>query len=76
MAFCVDLASCAIQFVPRIFDGAFAVIAIASAIAALTPTPRDDEFVGRVYKIIDALALNFGHAKEQAKSVGGRFVAE
>ncbi|MEX2520497.1 MAG: hypothetical protein WD969_14340 [Paracoccaceae bacterium] len=72
----MDLTSCAIQLVPRILEGAFTVIAIASAIAALTPTPRDDEFVSRIYRIIDALALNLGHAKEQAKSTGGRFVAE
>ncbi len=44
------------------------VIATASAIAALTPTPRDDRAVKkwsvRLYQVIDWLALNTGHAKE------------
>ena len=50
-------------------DGIFAVvttvIAAASAIAALTPTPADDTFVGKAYKIIDWLALNVFKAKEK-----------
>ena len=50
-------------------EGIFAVvttvIAAASAIAALTPTPSDDTFVGKAYKIIDWLALNIFSAKEK-----------
>lgn len=42
-----------------------ALVAAASAIAAVTPTPRDDEIVGKLYKIIDALALNVGKAKDK-----------
>lgn len=38
--------------------------ATASAIAAMTPTPKDDAFIGKVYKVIEILALNFGRAKE------------
>jgi hypothetical protein len=33
-------------------------------VAAVTPTPRDDDFVGRLYKVLEALALNIGHAKD------------
>lgn len=40
------------------------IIAAASAIAALTPTPADDVWVGKIYKIIDWLALNIFRAKE------------
>jgi hypothetical protein len=40
------------------------VIAAASAIAALTPTPKDDGFVGKAYKIVDWLALNVFFAKK------------
>jgi len=40
------------------------VISVASAIAALTPTPKDDLWIGKVYKIIDILALNVGKAKQ------------
>ena len=41
-----------------------AVVAVASAIAALTPTPKDDTIVGKVYKVVDMLALNVGKAKD------------
>lgn len=40
------------------------VVATASAIAALTPTPLDDTWVGKAYRIIDWLALNIGRAKD------------
>lgn len=41
------------------------VVAAASAIAALTPTPADDSAVKKVYKILDWLALNVGKAKDK-----------
>tara|TARA_R110002020_G_scaffold22733_1_gene76430 strand:- start:1526 stop:1702 length:177 start_codon:yes stop_codon:yes gene_type:complete len=41
------------------------VVALASAIAALTPTPKDDTIVGKIYKVIDLLALNVGKAKDK-----------
>ena len=41
------------------------VVALASAIAALTPTPKDDGWVKKAYKVIDLLALNVGKAKDQ-----------
>jgi hypothetical protein len=40
-----------------LFGALTAIIAAASAIAALTPTPKDDTFIGKAYKIIDWLAL-------------------
>ncbi|SEA22726.1 hypothetical protein [Rubrimonas cliftonensis] len=62
--------------IPAIFEVAFAAIALASAITALTPTPRDDIFVGKIYKILEAVALNVGAAKQVAPNrLGGRFVA-
>lgn len=39
------------------------VCAVASAIAAITPTPKDDVIIGKIYKIVDLLALNIGKAK-------------
>lgn len=44
-----------------------AVIALASAIAAITPTPAEGSTLGKVYKIIDLLALNVGKAKDTGK---------
>jgi len=41
------------------------VISICSMIAALTPTPVDDNLVGKAYKIIDWFAINIGKAKEK-----------
>lgn len=41
------------------------VIATASAVAALTPTPKDDGIVKKLYKLIDLLALNVGKAKDK-----------
>ncbi len=38
---------------------------VASAIAALTPTPKDDTIVGKIYKIVDWFALNVGKAKDK-----------
>ena len=37
----------------------------ASAVAALTPTPKDDEGIAKYYKVIDWFALNIGNAKEK-----------
>ena len=47
-----------------IFAVVTAVIAAASAIAALTPTPKDNTFVGKAYKVVDWLALNVFKAKD------------
>ena len=41
------------------------VVALASAIAALTPTPKDDGWVAKAYKVVDLLALNVGKAKDK-----------
>ena len=39
------------------------LIATASALAALTPTPSPASVAGKLYRIIDIVALNFLHAK-------------
>lgn len=41
------------------------IVTGASALAALTPTPKDDSIIGKLYKIIDFLALNIGKAKDK-----------
>ena len=45
------------------------VVTVASLIAASTPTPKDDVWIGKLYKFIDLLALNIGKAKELAPVV-------
>tara|TARA_R100000781_G_C3990129_1_gene96628 strand:+ start:92 stop:268 length:177 start_codon:yes stop_codon:yes gene_type:complete len=47
-----------IQIIPWLVAGA-------SLIAALTPTPQDDKIVGKLYKVLDWFALNIGRAKEK-----------
>ena len=49
----------------QLFGIITAVISAASAIAALTPTPKDDTIVGKVYKLVDWLALNVFKAKDK-----------
>ena len=43
---------------------ATAIVAAASAIAALTPTPKDNDLAAKAYKVLDWLALNIGKAKD------------
>tara|TARA_R100000544_G_scaffold16518_2_gene7870 strand:- start:283 stop:447 length:165 start_codon:yes stop_codon:yes gene_type:complete len=41
------------------------IVTVASLIAASTPTPKDDEWIAKLYKFVDLLALNIGKAKEK-----------
>jgi len=43
---------------------ATSVIAVCSLVAAITPTPKDDVWIGKAYKFLDVLALNIGKAKQ------------
>lgn len=49
----------------QIFAAILAVHAAASAIAALTPTPKDDEILKKIKGWINVLALNVGNAKNK-----------
>lgn len=40
-------------------------IAIAGAVTAATPTPKDDKALSAVRKVLDILALNVRHAKNK-----------
>ena len=41
------------------------VISGAALICSMTPTPKDDELIGKLYKILDTFALNIGKAKDK-----------
>ena len=43
---------------------ATSVVAVASAICALTPTPNDDGIVRKLYLVLEWAALNIGKSKE------------
>jgi hypothetical protein len=42
-----------------------AVHAVASIICALTPTRKDDNVIGMLYKVLEVLALNVGRTKDR-----------
>tara|TARA_R110002110_G_scaffold79732_17_gene208122 strand:+ start:4971 stop:5162 length:192 start_codon:yes stop_codon:yes gene_type:complete len=56
-----------------LFSGAFsewieavlALVGAASAVAAATPTRKDDDIVGAISRVIDVVALNIGYAKRR-----------
>ncbi len=57
-----------LDLVVEFLQYASAIVTAASAIAAVTPTPRDDQSIAKLYKIVDFLALNIGKAKETGDS--------
>ena len=44
---------------------ALAIHAAASIICAITPTRKDDDILGKIYKVLEFLALNIGRAKQR-----------
>ena len=40
------------------------VVTVCSIIAAVTPTPKDDMWLSKLYRFIDIMAVNVGHAKK------------
>lgn len=58
-----------IEFITSNWEGVVAVITsvvtLASAIAALTPTPKDNKIIATIYKfLVEIPALNIGKAKD------------
>lgn len=49
----------------KYLEVALAIHAAASVITALTPTPHDDNFLRKVYKVIEVLALVVGKTKQR-----------
>lgn len=39
------------------------VVMACSIVAAVTPTPKDDQWIAKLYRFIDILAINIGKAK-------------
>jgi len=52
------------EYIFDVFNVLTAAVTLASAIAALTPTPQDDAWVAKAYKLLDIIALNIGKAKQ------------
>lgn len=49
----------------QIVEFALALHAAASIIVAVTPTPKDDQILGKIYKVIEFFALAIGKAKQK-----------
>ena len=57
-----------ITFIWDIINAFPLIIAVASAISAVTPTTADDTFVQKyLVRFVDLLALNIGNAKPEKK---------
>ena len=52
--------------VPAWLAAATSVVAAASAVSAVTPTPKDDKVLSGVLGVLNVLALNIGHAQRSA----------
>lgn len=48
-----------------------ALHALAIAVVNLTPTPKDDEFVAKIYKFVEVLAGVFTNKAKQYPGEGG-----
>lgn len=64
MTISIDAVTGAFDAMPSWLSALSGIIAAASAVTALTPTPRDDRIVGKAYRLLDLLALNIGRAKD------------
>ena len=53
------------EFIFNLITWVTIIVTVASLIAASTPTPKDDVWIGKLYKLVDFLALNIGKAKEK-----------
>ena len=54
------------EIIANIIAICMTIVTVSSIVAALTPTPKDDEWIGKLYKLIDVMALNIGKAKMKA----------
>ena len=62
------------DFVLNIISVVTGIVCAASIIFSLTPTPKDDALIGRLYKIVEIAALNIGKAKEGSTTNPIKFV--
>ncbi|WP_041535850.1 hypothetical protein [Parvibaculum lavamentivorans] len=46
-------------------EAILAIVGAASAVAAVTPTQKDDNIVATISRVVDVLALNIGHARRR-----------
>ena len=63
------------NFIADLLIYASLFVTISSAICAVTPTPKDNEFMGKyIYPVIEMVALNIGKSKDGATTNPIKFV--
>ena len=63
------------NFIADLLIYASLFVTVSSAICAVTPTPKDNEFMGKYsYPVIEMVALNIGKAKEGSTTNPIKFV--
>jgi len=62
------------DFILNIISAVTGIVCAASIICSLTPTPKDDQMIGKLYKLVEIAALNIGKAKEGSTTNPIRFV--
>ena len=62
------------DFVLNIISVVTGIVCAASIICSLTPTPKDDQMIGKLYKLIEIAALNIGKAKDGSTTNPIKFV--
>ncbi len=62
------------DFILNIISVVTGIVCAASIICSLTPTPKDDQMIGKLYKLIEIAALNIGKAKEGSTTNPIKFV--
>ena len=62
------------DFVLNIISVVTGIVCAASIICSITPTPKDDALIGRLYKIVEIAALNIGKAKDGSTTNPIKFV--
>lgn len=58
-----------LEWLTTIISVVTSIVCAASFIAAITKTPKDDQLIGKFYKVIEVLALNIGKAKMVAPNI-------
>ena len=53
------------DFIVNIVTIVTIIVTVSSIVAAITPTPKDDVWIGKLYKLVDLCAFNVGQAKEK-----------
>lgn len=60
------------ETITNIIFGITSIISIAAIIAAATPSQTDDQFLGKIMKYVNVIALNIGNAVNEQVNKGAK----